>query len=635
MEHRVTFLPSQKTVLAVEGETLIEAALRADVDINANCGGQGSCGKCKVKIEAGGVKKQETEQLTPEDLQLGYVLACTSRVNGEVTVAIPETSDRRNISVVEGAEALSETIPAGELSPMVQVIGIKLSEPSLDDPVGDYERVKRFLSSQGFPTDHMIVGVQQLNELSGALRDDSWQADIAMVERGCSRELVRSRSGSGSVKPYGIAVDIGTTTIVVHLADLSSGKLLGSASNLNRQVSCGADVINRILFAAKPGGMKRLQRYVVQTINDLIQKLADVNGLNTADIFAASLAGNTIMTHLLLGLDPQHIRAEPYVPVVTEFPTFVADGIGLSIHPRAGVFVAPCNAAYVGGDITAGVLYAGFHKQPGLTLFVDVGTNGEMVLGGQDFLMTAACSAGPAFEGGGIRHGMRATPGAIDTIQIDPDTYLPSYTTIEGQKPIGLCGSGMIDLLSTLFLSGAIDGRGKFVDGLPETLVRVGIYGREYVVAPAMQNGLGQDITFSEADIDTLVRSKGAVYGGIQSLLKQAGLSLDSIQRVLIAGGFGRNLNLQHTIDIGMFPDLSLDRYSYIGNSSVAGALMTLLSRKHREEIVSIARNMTYIDFSSSALFFDEYQSALFLPHTENQTFPSVMKRQKHKGATQ
>jgi uncharacterized 2Fe-2S/4Fe-4S cluster protein (DUF4445 family) len=276
------------------------------------------------------------------------------------------------------------------------------------------------------------------------------------------------------------------------------------------------------------------------------------------------------------------------------------------------------------------VLYAGFHRREELTLFVDVGTNGEMVLGGSEFLLSAACSAGPAFEGGGVRCGMRAVPGAIDVVSIDPATFRATFTTIGAEPPTGICGSGMIDLLAGLFLTGAIDARGKFADGLPEGVTRDGEFGREYVLVP----GEGADaIAFSEIDIDNLMRAKAAIYAGVRSLLAHAGLDIGAIGRILIAGGFGKHLNVRRAVEIGMFPDVDPAFYEYLGNTSVAGATMTLLSRTSREEIRGVARGMTYVDFSSSPRFFEEYQSALFLPHTDRSAFPSVAKRAPSQGA--
>ena len=631
---KVTFLPSERVASANDGDALLDVAIHAEEFITATCGGKGVCGKCTCQVVEGHVETEETDLLTPEQVADNQVLACRARVDGDVTVRLPEVADRFKATLVESSEVVTGALAAIDRpTPLAYARAVELTPPSLDDPVGDFERIKRALAQTG--DGDLLATFEVLNELSGATRQCGWKARAVIADRGSVKELLRVHPCTEDKPELGLAIDLGTTTVVGYLVELATGKVLATASGLNRQIAVGDDVITRINFGKRPGGLDRLHSFAIETINDVIDVLVEKAGVAATDIYAASVAGNTVMTHLLLKLDPQNLWREPYVPVATDLPSVPAGRIGLAIHPRAAVLVAPCNAAYVGGDITAGVLYTGFHREDGVTLFVDVGTNGEIVLGGKDFLMTAACSAGPAFEGGGIRHGMRAVPGAIDDVTIDPETFAPTFTTIGGKKPRGICGSGLVDLLSALFLTGMLDGRGKFNDGLPEDRVRDGYFGKEYLIVPADKAVTTEDIVLSETDIEYLMRSKAAVYGGVQCLLKQSGLPLEAIEHILIAGGFGKHLKIRHLIDIGMFPDIDPSMYRYVGNSSLAGAYMTLMSADFRNEIRAIARNMTYIDFSSSTVFFDEYQSAQFLPHTDANQFPTVVQRKNEKGANQ
>jgi uncharacterized 2Fe-2S/4Fe-4S cluster protein (DUF4445 family) len=333
------------------------------------------------------------------------------------------------------------------------------------------------------------------------------------------------------------------------------------------------------------------------------------------------------MIHLLLQIEPRYIRREPYIPSVSEFPVLKAKDIGLKTNPLAAVFIMPGPAAYVGGDIVSGMIYAGFHREDPLTLFIDVGTNGEIVLGNKDWLMTASCSAGPAFEGGGVRYGMRAEEGAIEKVAIDPESLKPSFTTVGGVSPRGICGSGMIDLLSEMMINGVIDQSGKFALDLKHPQMKTDGDRNVYIVAPAKETAFDEDIVFSEMDIDNLLRSKGAVYAGFTVLLGEAGLDFSMVERVLITGGFGQYLDKEKAISIGLLPDIEREKIEYLGNSSIAGAYLALLSNDLRQESVTVSNGMTYIDFSSNTHFMDEYTSALFLPHTNMEAFPSVKEK--------
>jgi uncharacterized 2Fe-2S/4Fe-4S cluster protein (DUF4445 family) len=404
---------------------------------------------------------------------------------------------------------------------------------------------------------------------------------------------------------------------------MADGAIIAATSGHNKQATCGDDVINRIICAEK-NGVKKLSKMALATINGLINEALDSVGAKQDEIKNVVLSGNTTMVHLLLQVEPRYIRREPYIPVVSEFPVLKGGDVGLDVNPIAAVFVMPSPASYVGGDIVSGILYSGFHREEPLTLFIDVGTNGEIVLGNKEWLMAASCSAGPAFEGGGIRWGMRAEEGAIEKISINPETLEPSFSTVGNVLPRGICGSGMIDLIPEMLLAGIIDQRGKFIQDGGYPRLRQDGDDTGYVVAFAEDTAMDEEIIFSEADIENIIRSKGAVYAGFTVLLKQAELEFSMVDRLWIAGGFGQYLDIEKGIILGMLPDIERKKFQYLGNSSIAGAYMALLSNKFRGEARKISKKMTYIDFSSNSQFMDEFSAALFLPHTNINEFSNI-----------
>jgi uncharacterized 2Fe-2S/4Fe-4S cluster protein (DUF4445 family) len=626
---RVVFEPDRKSIDIQAGTTLLEAAREADIYLNASCNGKGSCGKCRLVVRSGDVNTAPTSLLTDEEKTKGYVLACQSQVSGNVTVAIPEEAVARKLQVAgmgrEVTEALKGLVPA--IDPMLTEIPLELDPPTLEDPVSDLDRLNRGLKKKGCDVTRLNMGLPVMRQLADSVRKENWKITVTVVQRKCSNEILEVRPGNGNASPLGLAIDIGTTSIVVYLVDMRDGTVLAAASGHNRQAACGDDVINRIVCAEKDG-VKKLSRMALATINSLIGQALDGAGAVARQIKNIVLSGNTTMAHLLLGIEPRYIRREPYIPSISEFPILKAGEIGLKANPIAAVFVMPGPASYVGGDIVSGVLYAGFHRKEPVTLFIDVGTNGEIVLGNRDWLMTAACSAGPAFEGGGIRWGMRAETGAIEKVTINPGTWEPDWHTVGDQPPRGICGSGMIDLIAELLRAGIVDRGGSFQAGGTHTRIRQTADGPAYVLVPAAETPMNEDIVFTQSDLKNLIYSKGAVYAGFTTLLAQAGLDFSMVDAIIISGGFGRYLNIETSIHIGLLPDIERSKFRYLGNSSVAGAYMALLSTEYRREAREICNNMTYIDFSSHSGYMDAFTSALFLPHTDLEKFPSVMARQ-------
>ncbi len=622
---QVRFEPDGNTVSVPRGESLLGAAHRAKVHLNASCNGKGSCGKCKLIVESGSIRENPSPLLSDGEKERGYVLACQTLVEGDAVVRAPAETIEKKLQVAGMGEAVTRQLQGlvQDIRPIVREINLTLPPPSLDDSVSDLDRLRRELKKAGLDTDRLTISLPVVRGLARAEREEDWRVSVRVLQRKCHAEILDVRPGDGTPVSLGLAVDLGTTSIVVYLVDMSDGAILAATSGHNRQCRCGDDVINRMICAEKDG-VKKLSAMALSTINALISEAVAGADADPGQIHNVVISGNTTMVHLLLGMEPRYIRREPYLPTVSEFPTLQAGEIGLDIDSTAGVFLMPGPAGYVGGDIVSGMIYAGFHREDPMTLFIDVGTNGEIVLGNKEWLMTASCSAGPAFEGGGIRWGMRAEEGAIEGVNIDPRNHEPAVATVGDQPPRGICGSGMIDLLAEMLVTGVIDPNGKL--RLTTDHPRMKQLGDEpaYVLVSADETPMGEDIVFTGSDIDNFIRSKAAVYAGFSVLLKQAGMDFSQVDRVLISGGFGQHLDVDRAVTIGLLPDIARNRFTYLGNSSAAGAYLALLSEKYRREAMQVSNAMTYVDFSSNPGFMEEFTSARFLPHTDLKAFPGV-----------
>ncbi|MBI2863638.1 MAG: DUF4445 domain-containing protein [Chloroflexi bacterium] len=628
---KISFLPSHAVADVPKGTLLVDAAEGAGVHIDIPCGGQGRCGRCKVKLESGSVEDSQNPHLTAEQVRDGWVLSCLATVAGDVVVTVPPARARERVADTAAHRTAVTVHSDWPLDPAVRGYYVEMSAPSLDDNMCDLDRLKAALGRTHGLSD-VAVGLPVLQDLGKTLRAADWKV-TAVVEQGnvnLPPRLMDIRAGDRTGTSFGVAVDIGTTTVVVYLTNLKTGELVKRASAFNRQISRGEDVISRIIYSQRGKGLDELRSLVVQTINELLEEVCTSLDVPTSAIDDMVVAGNTTMTQLFFGLDPKTIREEPYIPTAVHYPPVLAREVGVAINPNASVYALPCVAAYVGGDITAGVLGSGTYKSDVLTLFMDVGTNGEMVLGNADWLMTCACSAGPAFEGAGVRCGMRATTGAIEDVRISSRTYETTIKVIDDVKPQGLCGSGMISAVAEMFVTGILDKSGKMqVDGVrarmrnPQRL-RSGDHGYEYVLVFAEQSGTGEDIVLTEVDVDNLVRTKGAIFAGITSLVEGVGVTLTDIEQVLIGGAFGQHISVEQAIQIGLLPDLPWDKFKFLGNTSALGAFNALLSREARVKTDEIAGRMTYLELIADNSFMNEFMSALFLPHTDLDAFPAV-----------
>ncbi len=624
--------PAGQTVRVPAGTTLGDAISQAGLRVSLPCGGQGRCGRCAVEVREGSVRRRSTVRLSEEDLAHGYALACQTLVNNDATIWIPPEHER--VELLQRERKPDKTAAVAILCdhqapPWVSRYRVEMKSPTIDDNIPDLERLQRELTRQ-FALPPVTPTLTALDDLPHVIREKDW-AVTAEVERypsPCDADTYRLLDvlpGHARKSALGLAVDIGTTTVEAYLGDLSTGQIIDEASAYNRQMARGEDVISRIIYARDPERRRELQELVVATINSLIDEILPRQDLAPEDITFVTVAANTTMTHLFLGLRPDYIRLEPYVPAAGRFVPVPAIRLGLHVHPEANVDCMPGVGAYVGGDITAGVLRSGMHDDERVTLFIDVGTNGEMVLGNSEWLISCACSAGPAFEGAGAACGVRAVKGAIDEVWIDPSTLEPTYTALGEAPPIGICGSGMISLLGEMRVTGVIDKSGRIaVEGLSQR-ARRGENGPEYVVAWAAETAEGVgDVVLAEADIHNLMRAKASIYAGATVLCDSVGVQMSDVERVLIGGGFGRHIDIEKAIDIGLLPDLPWERFTYLGNTSIQGAYEALTCREHRAQLEELAGKMTYLELSADNRFMDAFTSALFLPHTDESLFPSV-----------
>ena len=648
-EHTVTFDIAKKPVRVPTGTLLSEAARLAGVDIGQPCGGQGRCGRCAVQVTVGDVRRRSSLRLSPEDVSNGYALACQSVIESDISVTIPpqEKIERR---LTTDRTAIEVSIPQDYdhlYSQTIHRFSLYLSPPRMDDQIDDWGRLKTALRQKA-GIDDIQISLNLLQKIGAILRENNWQVTAiidAHVENDGRRTDERLLALIADIVPeedplYGLAIDIGTTTVTVWLVDLISGKVEAQASEYNGQISRGEDVISRIIFSSKNGGREELQNRVLETINQLVIQVCKRAKAKPQDIMKATVAGNSTMTHLFLGIPASSIRLSPFITAVNQPPTITAGTIGLAINPEATVDCLPGVASYVGADISSGVLACKMDESEKLTLFLDVGTNGETVLGSREWLVTCACSAGPAFEGAGVLQGMRATKGAIEECWISGENsshpFEPTYRVIGNSKPRGICGSGLISLLAEMFLTGVVDKGGTINMDLASTnpRIREGEHGPEYIVAWGKETETGQDIAINNVDIDNLKRAKAAIYAGFTVLAQSVGVPLDMVEQILIGGSFGKYINVEKAVQIGLLPDMPWDRFKFLGNTSVQGAYLALLDWRNRDRIRDIAAQMTYIELSADNTFYDAFMSAMFLPHTDLSSFPSVAAAVENKSIT-
>ena len=623
---KISFEPSGLKIEVSVGTILLDAAHKAGIYLNSICGGDGYCGKCKVTIDEGQFQSRPTTLLTPEEIYQNVVLACQTKVFSDITATVPKSHALETSQILMDTDAHRFSELAGEVQagifkfdPLVQKIFVQMSPPTVHDHTADHERLYLAIRQQ-IDAQIMQTGFRILQKLSRLLQSSNYKVTVIIGRRGQTTEVIEVEPGDHCKRNFAVAIDLGTTTVVAHLIDLTNATTIDREATYNSQINFGEDYIRRIIYAEENNAFDQMQNRIVQDANNLIVTLAARQKIDLHEISTVICAGNTAMVHFLLNLDPTRIRKEPYIASAGFVPPIRAAEAGIQINKRGLLYCLPSVAAYVGSDIVAGILATRIFTKKGIYLFADIGTNGEVVLGNRDWLVCASSSAGPAFEGSGVKHGMRAGAGAIEKLAILGDGSV-EFKTIGGVPPVGICGSGLLDTLAELFTNGIIDRTGRFkTDGRPG--LTEGDEGQQFQLAPAGDDH--HEIVITQADIDNLVRSKAGVFAAIRVLMESTQTTPEDLDAIYLAGGFGNFLNVRQAVTIGMLPDIPLEKIHFVGNTSIAGAKTVLLSRKALAAAEKIAQSMTYFDLMSEPRYMDEFIRAKFLPHTDLSLFPSI-----------
>ena len=617
------------------GDNLLELARRGNVAIDAPCSGNGSCGKCRVKLIEGEVDTIPSRHITSEEFEAGWRLSCNCKVITDCVVFVPDiasayqsrmkTADLSSPKEIAIFEQCQENLRNSGIAftNNFRTVVVEMEEPTLDDTMPDNERLTWAIQS-ALGVENVKIPFSVMVKLAHTLRLNHFKVCVKGELQG-DTFLCMEVCDPADTAIVGCAIDIGTTTVTMVLTDLESGKLLAKGSSGNGQIRYGADVINRIIEQGKNGGKKKLQDAIVkETLTPIIANLCRTAGISSRSILRMCVAANTTMNHLFVGVDAESVRMEPYIPSFFSWEGMLAGDLKLPANPLAPVLIAPNIGSYVGGDITAGTLAAGLWDKDEMSLFIDLGTNGELVFGNRDFMMSCACSAGPAFEGGDISCGMRATDGAIEACTIDKESMEPILTIVgeAGQKPVGICGSGIIDIIAELFRCSIINARGLF-DREGERVKRDAHGMGRYVLATAEESETGREISINEVDIDNFIRAKGAIFSAIDTMLQSVDMTPECIDKVYVAGGIGSGINMRNSVNIGMLPDVELEKYQYIGNSSLTGSYAMVMSDEANAKCVELGANMTYLELSTYPGYMDSFVAACFLPHTNASLFPN------------
>ena len=635
---KVTFQIEGGNPVVIEcnlGDNLLELARRANVAIDAPCSGNGSCGKCRVKLIEGELETFASRHITSEEFEAGWRLSCNCKVVTDCVVFVPDiasayqsrmkTADLSSPKEIAIFEQCQENLRESgiEFTNSFRSVVVEMEEPTLDDTMPDNERLTWAIQS-ALGVENVKIPFCVMVKLAHTLRLNRFKVCVKGELQG-DTFLCMEVCDPADTAIVGCAIDIGTTTVTMVLTDLETGKLLAKGSSGNGQIRYGADVINRIIEQGKNGGKKKLQDAIVkETLNPIIANLCRTAGISARSILRLCVAANTTMNHLFVGVDAESVRMEPYIPSFFAWEGMLAGDLKLPANPMAPVIIAPNIGSYVGGDITAGTLATGLWDTDEMSLFIDLGTNGEIVFGNRDFMMSCACSAGPAFEGGDISCGMRATDGAIEACVIDKETMEPTLTIVgeKDQKPVGICGSGIIDIISELFRCSIINARGLF--SREGDRVKRDTHGMgRYVLATAEESETGREISINEVDIDNFIRAKGAIFSAIDTMLQSVDMTPDCIDKVYVAGGIGSGINMKNSVNIGMLPDVELEKYHYIGNSSLTGSYAMVMSDEANRKCTELGANMTYLELSTYPGYMDSFVAACFLPHTNASLFPN------------
>ncbi len=623
---KVQFSPIYKAVSVPRGTTLLEAARRARIAISNICGGDGICGRCRMIVREGKVGGDSTGLLTREEIMAGTVLACQSTVLTDLRVDIPEeTRAREMVEVDETADRFRAARPMIRKrefakSPLVEKVFLKLEEPTISNNLPDCQRLGRMVTrATGIAS--IQTGLKVIKRLPEVLRAQNFQVTATVGRRGEIGEIVDVEPGDTSARNFIAVIDVGTSTVVLHLVDVVKMATVVARACFNSQSAYGREVTARIMASEKEGGAEKLQQLLVEDINRLITAACSEKGVALRDVNAAVVAGNTAMNHFLLGLPAGNIRREPYSAVTVEAPPVRAAEVGIRINPRGLLYSVPGISSWVGGDLTAGILATELDQSDEVGMLIDVGTNGEIVIGNREWLIATSASAGPALEGASVDCGMMAEEGAIERVMASADG--PVCETIGGTPPTGLCGSGIIDLVAVMLEMGIIDRSGQLAAGShPGIVERDGV--RRFVLVSAAESGTSEDIYITQDEIDNVITAKAAVFAAAKIVLDRLKLGFSDVKKLYLAGGFGSYINRENAVQIGLLPDLPIDNIEYVGNTSIWGAKLAALSHEADNELRDIRRKTTYYDLMGTDDYVEQFKQAMFLPHTDIELFPSA-----------
>lgn len=629
-KYLIKFLPSGKSVKVSPNYNLKQAILDSGIHIDSSCGGVGTCGRCKVWVREGKVNTKKSRFISSKEKENGYVLSCLSKVKSDLIVEIPMRK-KAGVKIEKGrfadieskiyADISKDEFSSVEIKPWIKRETVVVKKPSLGYGTSDLFRLKKSIK-ENLGIKNCIVPIYIIRKLPLVLRKKNWEVTVTVDKENST--LIDIQPGRTGEKSYGLALDIGTTSLVIYLVDLENGKIISSESEYNPQIKFGEDIINRIIYANRKGGLEKLREVIIDSINNLIWRLLFNSHIDADSIVSMMVSGNSTMMHLFYGVPPRYIREEPYVTVANKFSSSTAKEVGIKHIKNAYVYNIQGVASYLGGDIASGILATDMYREKELALFLDLGTNGELVVGNSEWMMGCSCSAGPAFEGGGVKCGIRAVDGAIEKISISQKTYKCQIEVIGGGKPRGICGSGLIDVVGEMYLKGVIDRKGKFNKDIGNKYLRCADDDCQYILVNGKNSATGEDIYISEVDIDNLIRAKAAIYAGIKTLLEEVDLSVYDLDKIYIAGGLGKHLNTRNAVIIGMLPDVDVAKYFFMGNTSVTGAYLSLLSEDKYRQSSKIAEHITYIELSVNMKFMERYVAGLFLPYTDMKDFPTV-----------
>ena len=615
-EHEIVFLPDGKRVKVTDTSTLLEAVKRAGVDLVSICGGKGTCGKCKIKIDPGTFSQPLTENeekyLAPEEVAEGVRLACQiNAIDKHMVVQIPEYSRTGKQRLqVEGIKTKTE------LDLTIKKYFLQLPTPSLEDPRSDEDRLLDELGKMYEITD-LTLNFNLLKSLSSFLRENNWQITLVVWN---DTQVIAIEPGDTTNRIFGLALDIGTTKLAIYLLDLITGEVIAVDSAMNPQISYGEDIISRINYICsqtKAENSGELQQTLVKQINELIDILCEKSGVSAEEIYEMTAVGNTAMHHIFLNLNPKYLALAPYTPVFRSGINLTPQELGIKVNPAGNIYCPPIIAGYNGSDNIAVILATELYKRTELCLVLDIGTNTEVALGNKDQMLVCSCASGPAFEGASIKFGMRAASGAIERIQIDPDTLQSSYQTIDSLPSRGICGSAIVDIIAELLKAGIIDVSGRMDKSLVSPYFRLGADGYEYILVPAAGTANGVDIVITQKDVRQIILAKAAMHTGITLLMDELGINKEDIVRVFIAGAFGNYINVGNARFIGMYPEIALSKVSIVGNAAGTGARMTLLSKTQRDLAETISQQIKYIELAAKTNFQNIYLNSTFIPYAD------------------